>query len=211
MVLLRKYQPKKLSQLIDDRPVFYFPHHAVVREDRQKNKTRIVFDASAKDNEGVSPNSCIEVGPALQPDLCGILLRFRNRKIAVTSDIEQMFLQIGLRKQDRDSHRYLWRDLDVEAAPKVYRMTRVTFGVIASPFLAICTTQEHVQRNNELYPEACDEILKNTYVHDFAFCRDEVNEARHLQKSAKDLMYQASFNLTKWSSNSPEFLEFIPE
>ena len=122
-----------------------------------------------------------------------------------------MFLQISLREQDRDSHRYLWRDLDLEAAPKVYRMTRVTFRVIASPFLAICTTQEHVQRNKELYPEVCDEILKNTYVDDFAFCRDEVNEARELQQSAKELMAQAAFNLTKWSSNSRELLEVIPE
>jgi hypothetical protein len=52
----------------------------------------------------------------------------------------------------------------------------------------ICTTQKHVQRNKELYPEVCDEILKNTYVDDFAFCRDEVNEARELQQSAKELM-----------------------
>ena len=84
---------------------------------------------------------CIEAGPALQSDLCGILLRFRKKKIAVTSDIEKMFLQISLREQDR----YMWRDLDLEAAPKVYRMTIVTFGVIASPFLAICTTCEGVR------------------------------------------------------------------
>ena len=196
---------------VDNRPVFHLPHHAVIREDRQKTKTRVVFDASAKDSEGTSMNSCIEAGPALQPDLCGIILRFRKKKIVGTSDIEKMFLQISLREQDRDSHRYLWRDLDLEAAPKVYRMTRVTFGVIASPFLAICTTQEHVQRNKELYPEVCDEILKNTYVDDFAFCRDEVNEARELQQSAKELMAQAAFNLTKWSSNSRELLKVIPE
>ncbi|CAB4022309.1 Hypothetical predicted protein, partial [Paramuricea clavata] len=162
---------------VDYRPVFYLPHHAVIREDRQKTKTRVVFDASAKDSEGTSLNSCIEAGPALQPDLCGILSRFRKKKIAVTSDIEKMFLQISLREQDRDSHRYLWRYLDLEASPKVYRMTRVTFGVIASPFLAIY----------------------------------EVNEARELQQSAKELMAQAAFNLTKWSSNSRELLEVIPE
>jgi hypothetical protein len=89
---------------VDNRPVFYLPHHAVIREDRQKTKTRVVFDASAKDSEGTSRalNSCIEAGPALQPDLCGILLRnsirFRKKKIAVTSDIEKMFLQISLRE-----------------------------------------------------------------------------------------------------------------
>ena len=122
-----------------------------------------------------------------------------------------MFLQIGLREQDCDSHRYLWRDFDLEADPKIYRMCRVTFGIIAGPFLAICTTQEHVQRNKEQYPEACEEIIKNSYIDDFAFCRDEVNEAVELQQSAKELMKKAAFNLTKLSSNSKELLDVIPE
>ena len=85
------------------------------------------------------------------------------------------------------------------------------FGIIASPFLAICTTQEHVQRNKEQYPEACEGIIKNTYADDFAFCRDDVNEAVELQKSAKELMEKTAFYLTKWSSNSKELLDVIPE
>ena len=103
----------------EKRPVFYLPHHAVIREDREKIKARIVFDASAKDSNDKSLTSCIEAGPSLQPDLCCMLLRFRKKKIAATSDIEKMFLQIGLREQDRDSHRYLWRDLDLDADPKI--------------------------------------------------------------------------------------------
>ena len=65
-------------------------------------------------------------------------------------DVEKMFLQIGLKDEDRDSHRFLWRDLDPDATPKIYRMTRVTFGVISSPLLAICTTsraRKEVSRN----------------------------------------------------------------
>ena len=49
------------------------------------------------------------------------------------------------------------------------------------------------------------------YVDDFAFCRDEVDEAIKLQKNYKELMGHAAFNLMKWSSNSPELLEAIPE
>jgi hypothetical protein len=65
-------------------------------------------------------------------------------------------------------------------------------GLLPNPLLAICTTQEHVQRNKELNPEVCDEIHKNTYVDDFAFCRYELNEARGLQQSAKELMEQGT-------------------
>ena len=89
-------------------------------------------------------------------------------------------------------------------------MTRVTFGVISSPFLAICTTQEHARRCKETFPEASDEILRNTYV-DFASGKDTVREAVRLRQSSKQLMEQAAFNLTKWSSNSLEVMQAIPE
>ena len=64
----------------DGCPVFYLPHHAVIREDKQTTKTSVVFDASARDLNGVSLNSCLEAGPALHPDLVGILLRLRKNR-----------------------------------------------------------------------------------------------------------------------------------
>ena len=195
----------------DGRPVFYLPHHAVIREDKQTTKTRVVFDASAKDSNGVSLNSCLEPGPALQPDLVGIILRFRKNHVAIMGDIEKMFLQIRLKEEDMDSHRYLWRDLDPKATPKIYRMTRVTFGVVSSPFLAIGTIQEHVKRCKGTFPVASSEILRNTYVDDFASGRDNVQETLKLQQSATELMQKAAFNLTKWSSNSSELMDSLPE
>ena len=90
-------------------------------------------------------------------------------------------------------------------------MTRVTSGLISSPFLAICTTQEHARRYKETFPEASYEILRNTYVDDFASMKDTVREAVRLQQSSKQLMEQPAFNLTKWSSNSPEVMQAIPE
>ena len=39
---------------VEGRPVFYLPHHAVIREDKQTTKTRVVFDTSARDLNGVS-------------------------------------------------------------------------------------------------------------------------------------------------------------
>ena len=111
----------------------------------------------------MSLNSCLEAGPALHPDLVGILLRFRKNQVGVMGDVEKMFLQIGLKEEDRDSHRYLWRNLDPDATPKIYRMTRVTFGVISSPFLAICTTQEHARKCKETFPEVKELFFLNSF------------------------------------------------
>ena len=51
--------------------------------------------------------------------------------------------------------------------PKIYRMTRVTFGVVSCPFLAIGTIGEHVKMCKETFPVASSEILRNTYDDDF--------------------------------------------
>ena len=53
--------------------------------------------------------------------------------------------------------------------------------------------------------------MRNTCVDDFASGKDEVHEALRLQRSSTELMEQAAFNLTKWSSNSPELMQAIPE
>ena len=136
---------------------------SIIRADKQTTKTRVVFDASARNLNGVSLNNCLEAGPALHPDLGGILLRFRKNQVGVMGDVEKMFLQIGLKEEDRDSHRFLWRDLDPDATPKIYRMTRVTFGVISSPFLAICTTQEHARKCKETFPEVKELFFLNSF------------------------------------------------
>ena len=46
------------------------------KRDRLSTKVRIVFDASAKYGPEPSLNDCILQGPALQPNLVSILIRF---------------------------------------------------------------------------------------------------------------------------------------
>ena len=63
----------------------------------------------------------------------------------------------------------------------------------------------------ETFPVASSEILRNTYVDDLALGGDNVQETLRLQQSATELMQNAAFNLTKWSSNSSELMDAIPE
>jgi len=43
--------------------VFYMPHRPVVKETSASTKVRPVFDASAKDGNGLSLNDCFATGP----------------------------------------------------------------------------------------------------------------------------------------------------
>ena len=39
-------------------------------------------------------------------DLCGLLMRYRFKKIGIKDDFEKAFLQIGLQEKDRDATRF---------------------------------------------------------------------------------------------------------
>ncbi len=68
--------------------VWYLVHHGVYH--KQKNKLRIVFDASLKSNS-VSLNTELLQGSDLTNSLLAVLLRFRREKVAVMADITKMF------------------------------------------------------------------------------------------------------------------------
>jgi len=55
-------------------------------------KCRVVFNGISPNLNRNSLNTCLLNGPALQPDLGGVLLRFRMHPIALSGDIE-MFSQ----------------------------------------------------------------------------------------------------------------------
>ena len=133
--------------------VHYLPHHAVVRRDAKTTKVRIVYDASSRESKkAVSLNDCLHVGPPLSPLLYEILLRLRQKKIALISDIEKAFLNIEIARQDRDCLRFLWvQDVDSDVVnPVVYRFCRVVFGLNCSPFLLNATLQYHLDSFGEV-------------------------------------------------------------
>lgn len=49
-----------------DKPHFYFPQHAVIKENSFTRKVRVVLDSSAKTIFGISLNATLMVEPKLQ-------------------------------------------------------------------------------------------------------------------------------------------------
>lgn len=81
--------------------VHYLPHHAVVRQDKDTTKVRVVYDASAKSG-GPSLNDCLHVGPKFNQRINELLFRFRAYPVALVADIEKAFLMISVNPGDRD-------------------------------------------------------------------------------------------------------------
>ena len=57
-----------------------------------------------------SLNELLDPGPCLLPHLCDILIRFRLVKMALISDMKQVFLQIQIDTEHQDFLRFLWCD-----------------------------------------------------------------------------------------------------
>ncbi|KAJ8977402.1 hypothetical protein NQ317_003183 [Molorchus minor] len=134
-----------------------------------------------------------------------ILLRFREHKIGVISDIRKAFLQIGVHKSDRDFLRFLW--LDSEGNEKLYRHRRVVFGVTSSPFLLGATIQHHLSEKLKLCtPYSQETILrlsKSFYVDNCvtSVSTEDILEQFILESSM--LMAEAKFDLRGWESTQP--------
>ncbi len=192
------------------REQWLLPHFPVFRPDKETTKVRTVFDAAMK-HEGKSLNSAIRPGPKLQREIVDILIRFRKAPVALTADISEMFLQVGLREQDRPYHRFLWRNCDSTQAPKVYEFQRLLFGNAASPFCAQYTLHTHAQTHAQEYPAAAESVDNSMYVDDLLDSCETVPDAHSLQLQLSELLALAGFKLRKWASNDDEVLQDIPK
>uniref|UniRef100_A0A5S6Q7Y1 Reverse transcriptase domain-containing protein n=1 Tax=Trichuris muris TaxID=70415 RepID=A0A5S6Q7Y1_TRIMR len=105
--------------------VWYLPRHAVWNSKRKM--LRVVYDASAK-QQGTSLNQCLLKGPDYLTNFCGVLLCFRQKKIPISADVERMYHQVRVKREDRSALRFLWRSSGSALLPETYEMHVHVFG-----------------------------------------------------------------------------------
>ena len=189
---------------------YYMPVHAVFKQSSSSTKLRAVFDASAKTTNQVSLNDLLAVGPTLQPTLDQTLLRFRTYSVALSGDISKMYREVLLHAEDRPLHRFIWRP-EVDQPWQDYQMNRVTFGVAASPYLAVKTLLQAAKDFSNSLPEAKSHLEHSFYVDDFLGGADSPEAALSLYNDLRTVLSQAGFQLKKWRSSSADVLASIPE
>ena len=182
--------------------VWYTPHHPVLNPNKP-NKLRIVFDCAARSNE-ISLNDSLLKGPDFTNSLTGVLLRFREGRIAVVADIKKMFHQVRCTPEDCDALRFLWYpdgNTSLRAVP--HRMKVHLFGAKSSPScasFALLQTTKHI--GHQYSPTIAAVVRNNFYVDDCLVSVDEDQTGVCLVKELSEMLYLGEFHVTKWVSTS---------
>lgn len=203
-----KITARELSR--SDNRVWYIPHHGVYHP--KKKKLRVAFDCTAS-YQGVSLNEELLQGPDLTNSLIGVLLRFREHPVALMADVESMFYQVKVPKEDTDLLRFLWwPNGDLNSDVEEYRMNVHLFGATSSPSCASYALRKTAEdAKGVMSPEAVDTVLRHFYVDDCLKAVETSEEAINLVQELSALCTRGGFRLTKWVSNSKKVLACIPE
>ena len=111
---------------------WYIPHHGIYHP-RKPGKIRVVFDCSAK-FQAKSLNDLLLKGPDLTNTLYGVLMRFRQERIAIMADIEAMFYQVRVAEEDQTFLHFLWwPEGNLDENLEEYQMVVHLFGAASSP------------------------------------------------------------------------------
>lgn len=188
---------------------FYLAVHVVAKESSTTTKIRAVFDASAKSTSGVSLNDQLLIGPTVHSSLFDVLLRFHTHRIALATDVSKMYRAILLDPSDRDLHRFVWRK-DPHEPIRDYRMTRLTFGVSSSSFVANMCIKKNAIDLSQKYPTAAKVVHTSFYVDDGLTGADSVEEAIELQRQLQELFQCGGFLLRKWKCSDTQVLNHLP-
>ena len=196
---------------IDSQSAWYIPHHGVYHPHKPE-KIRVVFDCSAKFQD-TSLNDHLLTGPDLTNTMVGVLCRFRKGSVAVMCDIERMFHQFHVRKEDQDYLRFLWwENGNMETTPSTYRMKVHLFGAASSPGCANFGLKHlATQGQGQFSDDAIRFIQRNFYVDDGLISVPTEEEASQLVKESRELCCKGKLRLHKFVSNSENVMTTIPE
>ena len=103
-LILKGYAKRSSSNSIKGK-IWYLPYHGVKHASKPE-KVRIVFDCSSI-YAGISLKNKLLSGPDLTNQFAGVLIKCRTKEVAFMSEIEAMYYQVQVPKEQRSVLRFL--------------------------------------------------------------------------------------------------------
>ena len=187
---------------------WYLSNHLVLNPNKL-GKDRRVCNAAAKCKD-ICLNDKLLAGPDLLHGLIGTIFRFREGPIALTTDIESMFLQVKVPERDKSCLRFLWRPTMNEPV-QIYEYQRHVFGAKNLPTCANYTLKRVAIDNEDEFPIAAKTIQNNFYKDDFIKSVETPEKAIKVFKQQQPLLSKHGFELKKWITKSDLVTNAISE
>ena len=184
----------------------YINHHAVLKPDSQTTPCRIVFNSSAA-YQGHILNNYWAKGPDLINNMVGIILRFREEAVAFTGDIKKMYHAVKIPPLDQHTHRFLWRNLELNRSVDTYVMTSVSFGDKPASCIASTALQKTADMNQLEYPEAAKVIKTNSYVDDIIDSITTSASAVKLTEEIDTVLKNGGFSIKEWTLSDEDDIQ----
>lgn len=185
--------------------VCYLPHHPVIKNTSSTTKVRVVFDASAKSDSGISLNDSQLIGPVVQNDLISILLSFRKFSYIISGDIAMMYRQILIDHEQRSLQRILWR-FDTDDEVQCYELNTITYGTASAPYLATRCLEQIAMEVEKSNSKIAEIIRNHTYMDDILAGAETKDEILWIQREITKIFSAAGFELRKWQTNALDLL-----
>nr|XP_053606381.1 uncharacterized protein LOC128672900 isoform X2 [Plodia interpunctella] len=198
---MREYEALGHMERIDmpKSPNYFLPHHGVYREGAVTTKLRVVFNASAVTTSNKSLNDIQLPGPALQNDIFGILLRFRQYKYVACADVCKMFRQVMVQSDQRSLQLIVWRENPTDPL-QVYQLTCVTYGTASAPYLSMrCIRQLASECEDKFVARV---INDDFFVDDLITGHDNYKTLLDICEKTRQVLQSGCFPLRKWTFNS---------
>ena len=135
-------------------------------------------------------------------NLLGVLLRFRENTVAVAGDIKKMYHTVKISEIDQHTHRFLWRNMEQNKKPDIYKLMTVSFGDKPAGTIASLALRKTAELSAPQFPTAAATISENSYVDDILSSFDDEEEANAVTAEIDLVLSKGSFVIKEWITSS---------
>lgn len=136
-------------------------------------------------------------GPDMLNDMLGVLMRFRQERVAIVGDIAKMYNTVKISETDQHTHRFVWRDMKTCKRPDHYVLTTVTFGDRPSGAIAMMALRRTAEMSSS-DSKAAKMIIKNSYVDDILQSVQNPSEAKSIIQETEEILDVGGFKIKHW-------------
>ena len=136
-----------------------------------------------------------------------MLIRFREGPVVLIGDIKKMYNSVYLDDLEQHTHRFLWRDLEVDRPPDIWCITRVNMGDKPAGAIAIEAKDLMADLFQHDHPDAATFIKASAYVDDLVDSVESLQVAQDLAQGADRILSKGGFKVKSWAfrgRNVPE-------